>query len=500
MKILVSNSFSKLTGDIPPIATEMVREVLTYKRDIFQEKNQLINSIRWAKQSLERVHPEEAKAYNQQQAKLKAFQEAYKKLLASETVCWFEKNTFPTGHLNLVTAALEDVKVSFKIEDGRERPANSLILRWHNNPYPMRYYQENAVKGAILAERGVIESAVGTGKSLMMAYLVKHYALTTLIVVPSRALLDQLSNDFKVWFGAEKVQVIDTKQVRKSGKLKPIRITTIQSMAALQKSDELSPLVADVDLLLVDEIHHAGADSYLNLLSEIEHIYHRFGFTGLFKRNDESFLDMWGFLSNVIFTYPAKQAIADGFLTPATVKMYALPGNAHRKYQTEYDLNYSTNGAFYRLIREIVLTYRGDQVLILVKKKDKSGLLIHEYLKKQGIDSRYISGDDKKEVISSTIKEFNEKKFDVMIGSGVIGEGVDVCSTDHLINAVGGKSEQVLVQAVGRGIRLYPDKDRAYIHDPFFEDTKYMAKHATMRMDVYERNFGCQLERIPYAG
>jgi superfamily II DNA or RNA helicase len=55
--------------------------------------------------------------------------------------------------------------------------------------------------------------------------------------------------------------------------------------------------------------------------------------------------------------------------------------------------------------------------------------------------------------------------------------------------AQGGKSEIVMVQAVGRAVRLYPNKKIAVIHDFIFENTKYMRKHFDSRFEIYKRNF-----------
>jgi superfamily II DNA or RNA helicase len=129
------------------------------------------------------------------------------------------------------------------------------------------------------------------------------------------------------------------------------------------------------------------------------------------------------------------------------------------------------------------------QVLILVNKKDKAGKIFHEVLQAHGIDASYISGDDSKEVINNTIADFNDKKINILIGSSVVGEGIDVRSTDHLLMCQGGKSEVVIVQAVGRVVRLYEDKHAAIVHDFNFVNTKYMQKHYEQRLNIYDRNF-----------
>lgn len=486
MNLEIHNSYCKLTGDVPVQVRELVNQVLTYRNDIDAELAALYPKLNYARNS------QNNKMYHMILGQIN-------KLKANEWVCWFKDDTFPTGHLNIVKETLKVCAVDYTTIDHRIVPGNDLILKWYSNPHDPRYYQKDMIGLGLQEGRGVFVSAVGTGKSLILAYILKDISVISLIVVPSVGLGLQLEQDFKKWFGPTKVETITTTNVRKGKGLAPIRIVTVQTLASLQKTGEVQALLHDVKAIYVDEIHHAGSASYTNILPEIDHVYYRFGFTGTFLRNDSKSLDMWGFLSNVLYRYPAYKAMQEGFLTPIKVVTHELPGKRSQSYPKEYDNNYCGNEHMLRKIKDII-DQAGDneQILILVKNKDKSGKIIHEYLEAYGVQNAYISGDDKKDVINSTIKAFNEKRVRVLIGSSVIGEGIDVRSTDQLIMAQGGKSEIVIVQAVGRAVRLFEGKVLAKIHDFDFINTKYMRKHLVQREDIYKRNFECKMERISY--
>lgn len=484
MNVEIHNSYCKLSGEVPSEARELVKQVLTYRNDIDAEVSQLFFQLNHAKR------------FNNGK-KCQMLLARIKQLKANEYVCWFHNDVFPTGHLNIVRESLRALQVKFTEVDHRTVPKNDFILKWNNKPHVPRYYQNDMVALGLKEGRGVFESAVGTGKSLILAYILKELSVNSLIIVPSTGLGLQLENDFVSWFGCHTVETIETKKVRAGKKLKPIRIATIQTLASLQKTGEIQSVVGDVSALFVDEIHHAGSASYTNLLPEIDHVYYRFGFTGTFLRNDSKSLDMWGFLSNVLYRYPAHKAIAEGYLTPIEVNIYELYGKQSRSYPKEYDNNYCGSQHLLNKVLELC-TSAGDyeQVLILVKNKDKAGKIFHEFLEMHGVMNSYISGDDSKETINSTIREFNEKKIQILIGSSVIGEGIDVRSTDHLIMCQGGKSEIVIVQAVGRAVRLYEGKRVAKIHDFDFVGTKYMRKHLAQRKNIYQRNFECGINRF----
>ena len=479
MRIEVLNSYCTV-HEADANAHDLIRTVLTYRNDIGAEKAALFGRISMAKRFNNKKMLDDAVA------KLKYLE-------ANEWVCWYQNGKFPTGLLNIVKDVLKEAYIQYKVEDLRELTAKRAGIRWETTPYEPRYYQKEMIDLGLKHHRGVFESAVGTGKSLILSNLVAELDTISLIIVPSRGLLDQMYNELAKWFGKTKVGIVNTQRVRAGTKLKNIRVCTVQTLAALNKTNDVHHVLNDVGALFVDEIHHAGASSYLDLLPYMDHIYYRFGFTGTFLRNDGKVMDMWGFLSTVVYRYPAHRAIEEGYLTPMEVRVYDLPGAPHNKYQKEYDNNYCGNPHLCNKVLEIVKDTHDGQILILVNKKDKAGKIFHEFLNEYGVENVYISGDNSKEEITEAINGFNDKKFRVMIGSSVIGEGIDVRSTDHLIMCQGGKSEIVMVQAIGRAVRLYEGKTQAYVHDFKFKGTKYMNKHLEIRKNVYERNFECPI-------
>ncbi len=501
MILEVHNSFCTFSNDMPANVYDLVSRVLTYQNDIKAERAGIFYRMKMLKRfgCKKKKDESDQDRLTRSRQTMGLYQKQLKELEANEWICWFYNNSFPTGHLNIVKEVLKASGTQYQLIDKRRVPAKDLVLEWNSIPFTPRYYQKEAINLALEHGRGVIEAAVGTGKSLIMAHIVKELSAVSLIVVPSSGLSDQLYNDFKKWFGSDKVDIIDTKKVRANQVLKPIRIITVQSLASLQKTGELQNLIHDVNALFVDEIHHAGASSYTNLLNELNHIYYRFGFTGTFMRNDGKLLDLWGFLSTVLYRYTATQAIADGFLTPPKFLAYELGGKRSTKYPKEYSKNYCENPEMFQKVADICNSAQGKQVLILVNRKDKGGKIFHEYLNALGIHNAYISGDNAKEEITSTIRAFNNKEVNILIGSSVIGEGIDVCSTDHLIMCQGGKSEIVMVQAIGRAIRLYLGKEVAYIHDFSFSETKFMNKHFKQRVEIYRRNFECEVEYVQAA-
>jgi len=479
--LVVSNSFCEL-HQVPAEVLAQVAEALTYKNEaVAQEKIRTFRLISMAKSRGNR-------------GLLYKLRLRLDELDEQEIVCWLKGNRFPTGLLAIVKDLLAESGIACEVKDTRKAPSHFNNFKWWIEPPAARYYQAEMVALAKEHGRGVLESAVGTGKSLILTQILKDLQVNSLIVVPSIALLGQLQYGLERAFGKKNICTISTASVRSKKRLAPLRLTTVQTLAALRKKGMLQEVISDIDLIAVDEIHHAGSKSYTDLLPELEHVYYRFGFTGTFLRNDCKTLDMWGFLSNRLYSYPAWKATEEGFLTPVEFVIHTLPGKRCQNYQKEYSSNYCGKPSLLEEIAAIMeQVSESEQVLILVDRTDEAGLVIHEYLKGLGIENAYISGDDKKDHITETIQAFNRKEIRRLVGSTIIGEGVDLHSTDQLILARGGKSEIAIVQAIGRAIRLSPGKDKAIVHDFRFSGTKFLEKHLGQRLEIYRNSFGGEI-------
>lgn len=412
------------------------------------------------------------------------------KLKEQLIVCFLKGNVFPTGHLRIVEEVLSERRITYAKADQRVRPRLSHIYRWSNKPPPLRPFQAEVIEIAEREERGVFACSVGSGKTRILTELIKKFESLSLIILPSAALVEQTQRVLQDAFGANAVGTLTTDKVKKNKRLTPIILSTIQTLASLQKQGLIQKAIHDVGFVYVDEFHHAGSESYTRLLPELDHVYYRFGGTGTFLRNDHRTMDLYGFLSNCIYHYSPQQAIADGFLTPVTYLMHVLPGTEKKNYQKEYEANLCGGQPLMNKIHEIVASVPPDeQVLILVDRKEKSGALISAYLKGKSINNRFISGDDKRTDIIDAIESFNDGDVRVLIGSTVVGEGVDIRATTHLILATGGKSTIKIVQALGRCVRLHPGKTQSFVYDFSFNPSRYMRKHAGQRISIFREYF-----------
>ena len=97
-------------------------------------------------------------------------------------------------------------------------------------------------------------------------------------------------------------------------------------------------------------------------------------------------------------------------------------------------------------------------------------------------------------------KKFNNNEIGCLIGTSIIGEGTDLIPVDALIKLNMGASKGMILQNIGRGLRISDTKDSVDIYDVDFTFNETMSRHANIRRNVY-REIGTLLEgRLDHMG
>jgi ATP-dependent helicase IRC3 len=88
-----------------------------------------------------------------------------------------------------------------------------------------------------------------------------------------------------------------------------------------------------------------------------------------------------------------------------------------------------------------------------------------ETFRKHGIDARSITGDTAKQIRSERLDAFKNGEFPVLLNCGVFTEGTDIPNIDCVLLARPTKSRNLLVQMIGRGMRLCSGKKNCHVLD-----------------------------------
>jgi ATP-dependent helicase IRC3 len=82
-----------------------------------------------------------------------------------------------------------------------------------------------------------------------------------------------------------------------------------------------------------------------------------------------------------------------------------------------------------------------------------------------GIAAEFVTGDTPSRIRSARVDAFRRGDFPVLLNCGVFTEGTDIPNIDCVLLARPTKSRNLLVQMIGRGMRLHPGKENCHVID-----------------------------------
>ncbi|EXJ89023.1 hypothetical protein A1O3_02087 [Capronia epimyces CBS 606.96] len=348
----------------------------------------------------------------------------------------------------------------------------------------LREYQEECIQSVLSYldkghKRLGISLATGSGKTVIFTQLIDRVELRnqnaqqTLILAHRRELVEQAARHCLKAYPEKSID-IEMGETHASGAAD----ITVASVRSLLSGDRLSKYRPDrFKLVLVDEAHHIVAPGYLQVLEHFGLEEARetgpalVGVSATFSRFDglrlgaaidhivyhKDYVDMIGdkWLSDVMFT--TVKSRADLSRVRSGKDGDFQPGQLSAAVNTEVT-NEITVQAWMAEARE-----RKSTLVFCVDLNHVASLT--SSFRKHGIDARYITGSTKKKVRGERLEAFKNREFPVLLNCGVFTEGTDMPNIDCVLLARPTKSRNLLVQMIGRGMRLYPGKTDCHIID-----------------------------------
>lgn len=254
---------------------------------------------------------------------------------------------------------------------------------------------------------------------------------------------------------------------------------TVASVASLQREQRLSKYnPKDFKLILVDEAHHIVAPGYMRILHHFglstkqEGTPNLVGVSATFSRFDgvklgaaideivyhKDYVDMidekW--LTGVIFT--TVKSTAD------ITKVRKMPG-AGDFITSELSNAVNTDQVNTITVRSWLAKASGRKstLVFCVDLRHVAGLTAK--FRQYGLDARFVTGDTDKIERGEILDAFKRGEFPVLLNCGVFTEGTDIPNIDCVVLARPTRSRNLLVQMIGRGMRLHKDKENCHIID-----------------------------------
>ncbi|KAJ0118096.1 dead deah box helicase [Diaporthe amygdali] len=254
---------------------------------------------------------------------------------------------------------------------------------------------------------------------------------------------------------------------------------TIASVMSLQRDERLGKYNPEnFKLVLVDEAHHIVAPGYMKVLEHFGLSAKRsdspnlVGVSATFSRFDglrlgtaideivyhKDYVDMidekW--LSGVVFT--TVKSTAD----ISKVKKQSGGGDF---VTSELSSAVNTDQVNDVTVRSW-LAKAGDRKSTLVFCVDLAHVAgLTQKFRQYGLDARFVTGDTHKLARGEILDAFKRGEFPVLLNCGVFTEGTDIPNIDCVILARPTRSRNLLVQMIGRGMRLHKGKENCHVMD-----------------------------------
>ena len=377
-----------------------------------------------------------------------------------------------------------------------------------------RDYQVEAAWKIVKYRYSVSEIATSSGKTLisfMIFAFLKQRGLIRkfLMIVPSTNLVFQGNDDF-IDYGIGELGV-RIQQIGGGSKLRDECDLIIGTFHSLVKKDE--DFFEEVDAVFVDEAHHTNSMSIKKIVAKCLHSKWRFGLTGtLTKRGSADHLTIQQFLGPVIVEISPDFLFKNQHATPVNIKVVMLDWLDLEIKNKLADLKLNSanleGNEVYNLERKLVIESekRLKYVVDFIAKTSKNSLVLFQSVKDEygkqiwnrlrEITSNkevfYVDGDTDEKLREEYKERMSGGENKVLVATfGTFSTGISINNLHNIFLVESYKSEILIKQSLGRGMRKMEGKDKVNVID-FVDDfstpryKNYLVKHGEARIQIYK--------------
>jgi superfamily II DNA or RNA helicase len=257
----------------------------------------------------------------------------------------------------------------------------------------------------------------------------------------------------------------------------------------IENSKKLLKYIKNADMLIVDEADKAVSGQWKEIFKNHFKGRRRYGFSGTPYDPAKPIQNMQvtAHLGSVIHEESVSNLQNIGRIIPIEYYMMSIGENGSKDDRTVYDMAIDdfivNNNEFHKKILNICKIYSTDSTMILVER-ETLGLILVEKLAQIGIEAHYIYGKTPKPKRREVLKNFEDKKFKVLVGGKIVNRGLDLKGgCDNLIIATGGKLQSTFIQQIGRAVRINT-KGKSKVFDFLFLCNRYLYDHARNRLKI----------------
>jgi superfamily II DNA or RNA helicase len=348
-----------------------------------------------------------------------------------------------------------------------------------------RPYQREAVAAILAAatrgvRRPLLALPTGTGKTIVFALLVQQRGGRALVLAHRDELIQQ---------AVDKLQLVDPGMalgVVKAERDEHNAPTVVASVQTLSRKERLARLVPDFRTIVVDEAHHAPADTYQRVLR-----YCRawspegplvLGVTATPERGDRQSLRQ--VFQRIVYHKSLLEMMQAGYLTDLRAIQVLL--------QADFDALHLRRGDFVEAELETMLleanapaqvlaafqAHAATRKALLFTPTVATAYAMADTFGAAGIAAEALDGSTPLETRRAILQRLRTGETQVVANCAVLTEGFDEPSVDCIIIARPTQSRPLYQQMLGRGTRTYPGKTDCLILDVVGVSTRHTLQTA----------------------
>lgn len=358
------------------------------------------------------------------------------------------------------------------------------------------------------AQKGLVISATGTGKTYLAAFdVLQAKPKRMLFIVHREQILNKAKESFEKVLGepSDRFGILSGSQKDTDAKYLFATIQTI-SKPAYQELFEQDYF----DYILIDEVHKAGAQSYLQTLNYFTPKF-LLGMTATPERTDNfNIFELFDY--NIAYEIRLQEALEEDLLCPFHYFGVTDFEKEDMVISETTDLKYLTMDDRVKFLIEKIDYYgcsgNDPKGLVFCSRKEEAHELSDRF-NQHGIPSTYLTGEHSIDEREAQIERLEAGVLNYIFTVDIFNEGIDIPKINQVVMLRNTQSSIIFVQQLGRGLRKDDSKEFVTIID-FIGNYKnnYMIPMAlsgditrnkdNLRKDTFDTNYISGLSTINF--
>ena len=336
----------------------------------------------------------------------------------------------------------------------------------------LRPYQEAAVAAVLAGQtrRPLLVLPTGSGKTIIAAALSQRVPHRTLFVVHREELVQQAVAKFHLVWPTGDVGIVRGTQDEHDRR---VVVASIQTLQQPRRWRRLDP--ASFSLVILDECHHALADSYKAVLTALGFLptprpaQILLGITATPERGDKASLAQ--VFERIVYRQSIGDLIRQGYLTPVRgLQVRSRVDLSHvRTRAGDFDLKALSlavdTPTRNRLIVRAWQRYAAGRPTVVFTVDVAHAQHVAEAFRAAQIPADWVAGILTRDERARRLQALRAGTVQVLANAMLLTEGWDEPTVSAVLLARPTKSRPLWIQMVGRGLRIAPDKTDCLVLD-----------------------------------